>query len=237
MAESKYIIVAEFLRELIQKEEIKVGEYLPSENELCSRFSVTRTTVRRAMDQLMKEGFIEKLQGRGSRVRERRKSLGLLTVKGFSEAVGSNVQTEMLQKPVLIKSNPPLTWMNGDSKDYDECIYFERLRKVNDIPVMIEKNWLPGSTLAELLDTDFVDGSFFRTLSRNFKIEITGSDHILKAESASSKIAALLQMPVGSPVLHISVKFSTNKTDIIILSELYCNTSQYPVGNNYSLNH
>lgn len=237
MAESKYISVAEFLRELIQKEEIKVGEYLPSENDLCSRFSVTRTTVRRAMEQLMKEGFIEKQQGRGSRVRERRKSLGLLTVKGFSEAVGSNVQTEMLQKPVLIKSNPPMTWMNGDSNGYDECIYFERLRKVNDIPVMIEKNWLPGSTLTELLDTDFVDGSFFRTLSRNFQIEINGSEHILKAESASSKIAALLQMPVGSPVLHISVKFSTNKADIIILSELYCNTSQYPVGNNYNLNH
>jgi len=237
MAESKYISVAEFLRELIQKEEIKVGEYLPSENDLCSRFSITRTTVRRAMDQLMKEGFIEKLQGRGSRVRERRKSLGLLTVKGFSEAVGSNVQTEILQKPVLIKSNLPLTFMNDHSKCYDECIYFERLRKVNDVPVMIEKNWLPGVSLSGLIDSEFVDGSFFKTLSRNFQIEITGSEHILRAESADSKIALLLNMQNGSPVLHISVKFSTNKSDIIILSELYCNTSQYPVGNNYNLNH
>ncbi len=236
MAESKYLVVVQFLRELIQKEEVKVGEYLPSENDLCSRFSVTRTTVRRAMDQLMKEGFIEKQHGRGSRVRERRKSLGLLTVKGFSEAVGSNVQTEILQKPVLIQSKPPFTFLKGDTIESEFCIYFERLRKVNDIPVMIEKNWVPGVSLSGLIDSEFVDGSFFKTLSRDFQIEIIGSEHILRAESANSKIAALLNLQNGSPVLHISVKFSTSNPDIHIFSELYCNTTQFPVGNSYYMN-
>lgn len=107
---------------------------------------------------------------------------------------------------------------------------------MNDIPVMIEKNWLPGVSLSGLIDSEFVDGSFFKTLSRDFQIEIIGSEHILRAESANSKISALLNLQNGSPVLHISVKFSTSNPDINIFSELYCNTTQFPVGNSYYMN-
>jgi len=94
------------LKEKIQQGIIPVGDYLPSENELCANFSITRTTVRKALDNLLKEGFIEKQQGKGSRVKERRHSLGLLNVKGFSEAVEMDVNTIFLQQPEIRSWNP-----------------------------------------------------------------------------------------------------------------------------------
>lgn len=233
MKEPKYLTVQNHLKGKIQQGLFKIGDYLPSENELCFQYSITRTTVRKAMDELQKDGFIERQQGKGSRVRERRKSLGLLTVKGFSEAVGQNVQTIMLQNPVIVEGYPQINFGDNQLQKFTKCIYFERLRKVDDKPVMIEKNWIPGTSLNGLLTSEFVEGSFFKTLSRNYLIEITGSEHELRAEFADTKTAELLKIKKGAPVLHISVKFNTSNSGIVILSELFCNTSQYPVGNSY----
>ena len=70
---------------------------------------------------------------------------------------------------------------------------------------------------------------------QHYHIEITGSEHELRAEYVSKDIASLLKIPVGFPILHISVKFHTSRNNFSIYSELYCNTKNYPIGNNYNL--
>jgi DNA-binding GntR family transcriptional regulator len=231
----KYRIIKDNLQKKIQQGILGVGDFLPSENELCSRYSVTRTTSRRALDELMKEGFIEKLQGKGSRVRERRKSLGLLTVKGFSEAVGENIKTVFLQKPGVTEWSEEIK-MPVKIKDRSEnCIFFERLREIDNMPVMLEKNWFSGACLPGFTNSGFAGGSFFMTLSQRYLIEIIGSSQELRAVESNERVAAILQIKAGAPVLHISVMFETSNPRLTIYSELYCNTSRFPVGNSYHL--
>jgi DNA-binding GntR family transcriptional regulator len=231
----KYKILRDTLKRQIQLGEFKKGDLLPSENDLCKTFTITRTTARKALDELLKEGFIEKLRGKGSRVTERRKSLGLLNVKGFSEAVGANVTTIYLQKPVKSEWNGEIFSIINSEDRQQECIFFERLRCVGDIPVMHEKNWFPAQALPGFLDSDFVEGSFFKTLSQKYSIEIKGSSQELRAEFASAEQAKVLNIANSSPLLHISVKFYTSNPLFNIYSELYCNTEKYPVGNSYFL--
>jgi len=235
MDKSKYITVQRFLKEQIQKGKIKQGEYLPSENELCKTFSITRTTARKALDELLKEGFIEKLHGKGSRVIERRKSLGLLDVRGFSEAVGENVKTIFLEYPRLSEWSKTIQFELGEEDEWDNCLFFSRLRCVSELPVMWEQNWFSGTVLPQFVNYEFVDGSFFKTLSQKYFIEIKGSSQELRAELANRKIASLLKIKENSPVLHISVKFLTSNNALTIYSELYCNTNKFPVGNSYYL--
>ncbi len=97
----KYLQIQDYFKKRIQTGKYPVDAYLPSENEICVQFGTTRTTVRKALDELLKEGFIEKEHGKGSRVLERRKSLGLLTVKGFSEVTDYQVKTVVLQEPKI----------------------------------------------------------------------------------------------------------------------------------------
>jgi GntR family transcriptional regulator/GntR family frlABCD operon transcriptional regulator len=62
------------------------GDLLPSENELQQLHSVNRSVIRQALDLLMKEGYIVKKQGKGSIVAKiQRRTLGLLSIKGFSQ--------------------------------------------------------------------------------------------------------------------------------------------------------
>jgi len=230
---TKYREIQGYLKKKIQQGEYLVGEYLPSENELCRHFNITRTTARKALDELVKEGYIDREHGKGSRVKERMRSLGLLNVKGFSEAVGEDIKTIFLQKPIEGIWDHEILQIVNNSDLHSPCLYFERIRCVGDQPVMLEKNWFPGHILPGLLDSEFIEGSFFKTLSKNYYIDIIGSSQELRAELACDKKSALLKISPGSPILHISIKFFTSNPKLTIYSELYCVTSVYPVGNSY----
>ena len=233
MTKVRYRQIQNILKSRIQQGDYEIGMYLPSENEHCKTYKITRTTARKALDELLKEGFIEKQHGKGSRVKERRNSLGLLNVKGFSEAVGENVKTIFLQKPQIINWPEELPFPASEKELESDCIYFERLRGVGDMPVMLESNWFGRDELENIEHCDFVDGSFFKTLSKKYLVEITGSEQELRAEYADEKISSLLKVSTGSPILQISIKFSTSNPDLNIYSILYCNTEKYPIGNQY----
>ncbi len=235
MEEKRYRLVQNFLKLQIQKGNFVVGSYLPSENELCTMFGVTRTTVRKGLDELTREGFIDRQHGKGSIVRDRRKSLGLLNVKGFSEAVGKDLSTVFVQHPKISLWNPDTHFAISEQEFKEKCIHFSRLRCVYEVPVMIEYNWFADNRLEGFSDIDFIEGSFFKTLSQHYHIEITGSEHELRSERVSNDIAALLKIPQGSPILHISVKFHTSKNNFFLYSELYCTTENYPIGSSYHL--
>ncbi|MFN8254368.1 MAG: GntR family transcriptional regulator [Bacteroidales bacterium] len=210
-------------------------DYLPSENDLCLKYKITRTTARKALDELFKEGFIERQHGKGSRVKERRKSLGLLNVKGFSDAVGQNVHTTILQKPAYRNWMEKFPFAVSKIELNSPCLHFERIRSVGTEPVMVENNWFSSLELPGFTKHKFVQNSFFKTLSQNYYIEIIGSEQELRAIAADQKISELLNVEVGSPVLQIFIHFATSKKHLNIYAELICNTSKYSVENKYNI--
>lgn len=231
----KYQVVQHSLKKQIQQQVYRPGDLLPSEHELCAQYQITRTTARKALDELQREGFICRLPGIGSQVRERRQSLGLLNVKGFSQAVGQSVQTTILRAPAIRAWSQAIVFPISESEHKANCLHFERLRGVDEHPVMLENNWFADTALPGFVETPFTEGSFFRTLSQRFYIEIIGSQQELRAETANDKAAHLLQIHEGDPILHISIKFETSQPELNIYSELYCNTQEYPIGNQYHL--
>jgi GntR family transcriptional regulator/GntR family frlABCD operon transcriptional regulator len=223
------------LKLLIQSGIYQKGDYLPSENELCSKYRITRTTARKALEELIKEGFIERLHGKGSLVKERRKSLGLLNVKGFSEAVGQNVNTTIIQKPAKRNWMETFPFAVSKAELNSPCLHFERIRSVGNEPVMVENNWFSSLELPGFTKHKFVSNSFFKTLSQIYYIEIIGSEQELRAISADQKISELLKIGVGSPVLQIFIHFATSRKNLNIYAELICNTSKYSVENRYHI--
>jgi GntR family transcriptional regulator/GntR family frlABCD operon transcriptional regulator len=100
---------------------------------------------------------------------------------------------------------------------------------------LLEKNWFSPLALPGFLDKKFVEESFFKTLSKVYLIEVTGSAQELRAEFANQNNAESLKIEKGKPLLHISLRFYTSSKKLNIYSELYCNTNNYPVGNSYYL--
>lgn len=65
-----YAQIESYVREQIRSGKWKPGKRLPSENQLCKQFDVSRITIRGAMDKLVEEGVVFRIQGRGSFVAE-----------------------------------------------------------------------------------------------------------------------------------------------------------------------
>lgn len=211
------------------------GDLLPSESELQHQYGVTRSTVRQALGELVREGYITKQQGRGSIVMKRlRRTLGVLSVKGFSEIVSEKklaVSTVMIQKPSLVAWDDSFFYPITDLEQKAGCIYLKRLRCVDEEPVMLETTFIPNLNLPKFCSRPFIKGSLFETLNINYSIEITRVEQDLRSVLADPESAGFLGIKAGSPLLLIYLKFHTNREHLSVYSSLLCNTEKYSIGN------
>lgn len=211
------------------------GDILPSEFELQQLHSVTRSTVRHALNELVREGYILKKQGKGSIVaRQQRRTLGVLSVKGFSEIVSEKklvVNTLMLEKPVISRWKEPFFYPLDELEQKAGCIFLKRLRYVESDPVMLESTYISNVNLSRFCTKPFVKGSLFETLNVNYAIEITRVEEDLRSVLSDADTARHLRVAAGSPLLHIYLKFYTNRDHLNIYSSLLCNTDKYSIGN------
>ena len=213
----------------------KEGDILPSEHEFMEIHGVTRSTVRQALGEIAREGYIVKKQGLGSVVTNpRRKTLGLLTVKGFSKAVSEkkkSVKTVMIHKPRVQAWKEDFFYPISDIEKSAGCIYLQRVRCVEDEPVMLEETFIPNLNLPKLCSLPFENGSLFETLNVRYQLEITNVEEDLRAVLANEEQAARLNTTVDAPLLLIYFKFHTNRNFLNIYSSLLCNTENYSIGN------
>jgi len=237
MKEHRHQQVYRELKQRILGGEFGPGDWLPSENILSATYGIARMTVRQALTKLERESYIERRQGRGSLVKSPIQSLGLLSFRGFSEVVGSHdhtVQTTVLQ-PLTLQNWPvtffyPLT----ETEFASPCFYLQRLRFADRDPVMWEHTWLPQSLVPNLSDQPLLDGSLFNTLRVRHQIEVTDVEQHIRAVAAAPEAAQHLAMPTGQPLLHIYRRYQTSAPNYFIYSSLYCNTSGYAIGSQFT---
>jgi len=224
------------LKEKIVSGTIAKGSLLPSENALSATYKVTRATVRQGLQELVKEGFIEKRTGIGSVVVNDRNTLGLLTFKGFSEVMESTPLSATTQNLCLEKRAVwpnPFFYALSRMEKMAGCFFLERLRSVEGHPVMLERTYVPRIDIDHFLE-EMSGASLFGTLFRAYKIEVLKVLQDVRAVSAPKRLAEQLDLEPREPLLHIHRKYLTNKPDFHIYSVLYCNTEKYALSNFFS---
>ncbi len=223
----QYRKLYELLRKHIVDGIYKEGDLLPSENELCQLHNLTRPTVRRALAQLMHEGFIKKHQGKGSIVSSLPKGIGILSISGTSSALGSDLKTEIIVKPE-IRSWPDnfMFPLNDEEKEFG-CIYMERLRLLKGQPVFYDINYLPNINLPRFTSRSFENKSLFDILRKFYQIEIKGGEQKLRANFANQQVSKYLKIETTHPILHLERRLDTNRYGFTIYSSMFCNTEEY----------
>jgi len=226
----QYKKLYETLRRHILSGTYEEGSLLPSENELCAVHNTTRPTVRHALEALVQDGFILKKQGKGSIVRKPPQDIGILSIAATSSAIGKPyLQTLILQKP-QIKAWPEN--FNFDLSEAEKdfgCIYMERLRFVNELPVFYDINHIPNINLPRFTSRAFENKSLFEILRSSYQIEIKGGTQKLKAIKANEKIGGLLKIKKGEPVLYVERKLNTNRDGFHIYSTIYFNSEKHAI--------
>lgn len=233
MAESvkkipQYRKIYELLRKHILEGVYQEGDILPSENELCRLHQITRPTVRQALSKLTNEGLIHQQQGKGSFVHRIPHDIGILSVSGTTSAIGKKIlKTHILTGPSIIRWPEKFIFDLATAERESGCIYLERIRLVNEIPLFFDISYIANINLPRFCSRTFENKSLFEILRKNYSIEIKGGLQRLKAIPAEGKIIDLLKVKKGKPVLYLERKLETSRANFYVYSSLYCNTETH----------
>jgi len=188
---------------LIKSGKLKEGDKMPTEEEICSLFNISRITVRRALDGLMQEGYIYKMQGKGSFVSTKKTGFQLDHLKGFTEEMrilGKKASSQIISLDILTPDEKIAEILNID---VTQKIYrLVRLRCADGLSIAIEKVHLPFYRFPTLNQEDLTL-SLYDILKQNYGCESYNGDQGIRAGLASEKDAELLNIAKGTAVLHI----------------------------------
>jgi len=192
---------------------LKPGDILPTEPELEKRFTVSRITIRRALDELESEGFIVRQQGRGTFVREQPIAQELPQLISWSE--------QLRQKGLEPKSASCEIELTEPTKEQavllnlspgERVVRIRRLRCANDEPICIMINYIPEVLVPGLVEQGLVDDSLYATFPKYGLKPVRAEDRV-EARSASDREASQLQINKSAPLLQVTrlTRDSANK--------------------------
>ena len=200
-----YFQLAEALEEEIVSGRWQPGTRIPSENELCGHYGLSRTTVRQALARLGQEGLVRRDKGRGTYVSESRPRSWLIqSTEGFfhDELLrgGRAVTSRMLR---LERARLP-RWAS-DSLGLpagSEGVVVERVRSVDGVVALYVVNCLPPFTADAVLGLD-PNESLYQRLIEALGVDVVGGTRSLEAVTAGNKLARLLEVEPGAALAYI----------------------------------
>jgi DNA-binding GntR family transcriptional regulator len=226
----QYRKLYELLRKHILDGVYKEGDLLPSENELCQLYGMTRPTVRQSLGKLSNDGFIRKHQGKGSIVHYLPRDIGILSVSGTTSAIGNrNLKTKIIVEPVLKPWPENFMFPLSELEKESGCIYMERLRLLDDVPIFYDISYIANINLPRICSRQFENRSLFTILRLHYNVEIKGGEQRIKAIPVTAKTGRFLELTKGQPVLHLERKMETNMPGLFLYSSIFCNTEKYSI--------
>jgi len=179
------------------------GQALPSETALAQRFGVNRHTLRRAIDGLVRDGWVERRHGLGTFVLRRPLDYTIGRRTRFTETLQS--QGRETESIVLRKLRVPARGGVAKRLQLDEgepVALIETLRRVDDVPFCVISHFLPLALLPGVLD-DYVGGSLHAFIETHHGWTISRAESLVSAALPQGDDARLLAMPASAPVLRV----------------------------------
>jgi len=198
-----YFQLEGFLKEEIESGRWNPGQQIPSEAEFCEAFGVSRTVVRQALNELVNEGLLYRRRGKGSFVARPKIAESLVqNLTGFYEdmvAKGLTPITQVLEQKLIPASKKVAGMLS--LKEGDQVIKMDRLRSINNEPILIVTTFIPYHICPTLLEEDLTKRSLYAVLEDRYKLEIARGRRTLEAISASEEDAKLLGIEEGDPLV------------------------------------
>jgi GntR family transcriptional regulator len=200
-----YFQLSELLEEEIVSGRWVPGTRVPSENDLCTRYHLSRTTIRQALGRLEQEGLVSREKGRGTFVSDSRPRSWLIqSTEGFFHdeflRAGRSVTSRILrlERVELPRWASDALALPAGS----EGMVVERVRSVDGLVALYVINCLPAFT-AEAVISLQPDESLYQRLADAGAIAVVGGNRSLQAVTAGPKLAKLLEVDAGAALAYI----------------------------------
>ncbi|MGA5305136.1 GntR family transcriptional regulator [Nucisporomicrobium flavum] len=181
-------------------EQARPGDLVPAESALAAEFGVARMTVRAALDALEADGLVERIQGRGTFVRQRPAPRAAATLMSFHDQVrswGRRPSSRLVAAEVRHATGEEAAALQLTAAA-PRVVSIVRVRLADDVPLAVEYACFPPH-LTALLDVDLETGSLHRAL-HDLGLRPTLGSSTLTAAAAGAD-GAHLQVPPAEALL------------------------------------
>jgi len=198
--EKLYVQMYSIIKQKIETREWPVGSQIPTEDELCTAYDVSKATVRMAIADLVRNGYLKKLQGKGTFVRQSMPDLGItmktkLTEDMFGEGVSA--RKELLVKGIKVPPEEVKAYLKTEGDIY----YILCKRVVNGEPAYLEESFIPRQNVPDIEELEVCQTPFYEMVQENSTKKIFKVVQMIEIDEMSADAAAILKTGIGTPML------------------------------------
>lgn len=198
----KYYILKNTIIDKIDSEEFSVDKPIPSERELMETYQVSRITVRKAIDELVNEGYLYRIQGKGTYVKSDDGGSDLISMTSCTEDV---IRLGMKPSKKVVMAD--VTKPDGKRKkilelsENDNIYVMGRILYADQEPLNYTVTYLPEKIFPRLDKHSFDVESLYNVIENEYGIKITKARRTMEAVLVRDDIAELLELEEASPII------------------------------------
>ncbi len=216
-----YVQLEEIVKKKIDDKEWVVGSQIPTEEDLCKVYGVSKATVRAAISELVRQGYLTRQQGKGTFVCKKVISEGLTMLVSFKELMleaGINFSTKVLAQTMMMPTDDLDLKLNIPENKH--IIYLKRLRAIDNEPILLQETYIPYHVCPQMLAEDLENNSLFELIEQKHGIKITKVKDYIEIGYLTKEEGRLLGLPEGSAALLLTQQFYSRDTQIMYMRSI-----------------
>ncbi len=177
---------------------LQPGDRIESEEKLAKRYDISRMTARHAVTQLVNDGYLYRVHGKGTFVCTPRVEKSVATLTGFAEDMqrkGYQSKSKVISIEKLIPTEDIQETLNMKAKE--QIYQMKRVRYANNTPISYQTTHLPAAMFPDLEQYDFTHLGLYETMSEHYDVEPVYATQKIESKNSSLETAELLEVEEG----------------------------------------
>jgi Transcriptional regulators len=212
-----YYQIKQSILSAIQEGKLKGGDVLPTELEFCKNCGVSRPTIRQALSELVTEGYLYRLKGKGTFVEQPKIEARFLNkLQSFSQEMmqkGLNPSTKVLSFRIVEGKSSISKRLNLDVSE--KLLYLERVRYTDGKPIVYLETYIPYQLFSKFLTKDLGENSLYTLMEEMNGLRVDRVQREIEAVNATTHVAQLLEISKGKAVCLVTTVAYANNEECI----------------------
>jgi GntR family transcriptional regulator len=218
-----YHQISEAILEIIKMARLQPNTKIPSEEHLCQILDVSKMTVRQALAKLVRDGVLERRQGSGTFVAEKKIERRATKLVSFFDDIREKglVPTSTVIEKVFIPPNRQVMKRLRLRKN-ERVLRITRVRFANELPLAVNYGHVPERLCPDIPEEELASISLSQLLEQRYRIVVEYAVQHLQAVRAMAYEASLLKIDEGDPLLHMErIMFDRNDVPVSYYVSLF----------------
>lgn len=227
-----YARVKQHIRTQIASGIWTTGTRIPSENELVESFHISRMTANRALKELTEEGFLKRVPGVGTFVKEMEPAANKLILQNIADEVeerGNDYSSALITREKIVSSSALATEFEWEKPG--TLYHLVLVHSENGVPVQLENRWVNPAKAA-----DFLIQNFIRQTPSGYLLNAVPIDELEQSLTAilpNQREQELLKIPASEPCLALHRRAWSEGAVVTVATFIYP-SSRYAFHSRYT---